>query len=112
MARHQAESTQRSGMIRAFVSNALCVTAHVLNGKSQLVLDFQQRQFAGKRQLYVRTSLIRAHADTSSVLGMKGSTRVRVTSNRSMEPTKREGFDHGRHSSGIVGKEPGSCTAR
>ena len=34
MVRHQAKCTQRSSMIRTFVSNILRVTVHMLHGKS------------------------------------------------------------------------------
>ena len=109
MVRHQAESTQRSGMIRAFVSKILCVTVHMLHSKSLPVLDFQQRLLTGKRWLYVRASLNRAQANTSSMLGVKENTRVHITGNRAVGPKEGEGFNHGRHFSGIVGVDSGTC---
>ena len=57
----------------------------------------------------MRASLNRAHANTSSVLGVIETTRVRITGNRAMEPKRREGFNRGRHFSGIVGVDSGTC---
>ena len=60
----------------------------------------------------MRASMNCALANTDSMLGIVENTGVRVTGNRALGPEKRERFDNGRHFSGIIGVDPGTCECK
>ena len=109
MARHQADSARRCSMICTFISQIPCVSVHMSHGKSQSVLNFQQRLLAGKRQLYVCASLNRTQANTSSMFGVRETHEFASRATGPWGSKKGEGLNHGRHFSGVVGVGSGTC---
>ena len=96
-------------MIWTIISEIPCMTVHMLHGKSRSVLDFQQRLLTGERKLYVCAGLNRAQANTSSMFGIIEDTRIRIMGNRAVGSKKGQGLNHGRHLTGVVGVDSGTC---
>ena len=78
----------------------------------RLVLDFQQKLLSRESKLYVRASMNCAQANTSSMLGIKRKNKGAHHGQLGHGPKKRERFYTGRHFSGIVGKDSGTCKCK
>ena len=103
VARGKFEGPKCGGMVSTFINQISTVTVHVLHGESKFVLSAYHGPLTCECQLHTCTSMDRAQANSSSMLGIIEDTRLLVTSHWTMWTKKRRRFNHGSHFSSVVG---------